>query len=454
MSDQGRSQADPRFEGYRGQALELLEKFRAQVGQRISVTTLDGFQMAGLLIPRYEHADSDHVVLKLKSGYNIGIRVQSIRSLEAMEGDSSGKSQIDRDTFVRPAMSTGKKVLLLSTGGTIASRIDYRTGAVHPVLSAEDLRVTVPELEDIAEVEPEVVFSAYSENLGPTHWQILSEKIVERLKRKAINGTVVMLGTDTLAYLSAALSFALIGLGQPVICVGSQRSSDRPSADSVLNLKAAVNVAANFGQPGVYVVMHANENDNEIAVHLGTRARKNHTSRRDAFRSIDSELVGVVRGSNISVNQGLNIEKNDQLLASVILKTRFEKDVSLVKFHPGFESGVLEFLVREKGVKGIILEGTGLGHVSSGTVSKIAELTKNGVFIGITSQCIWGHVNLNVYDTGRDLIRSNVIPLGNMLPETAFAKLSWALANFPSDSIIEVMTSNLVGELNSRLSLG
>ena len=122
-----------------------------------------------------------------------------------------------------------------------------------------------------------------------------------------------------------------------------------------------------------------------------------------------------------------------------------------MKFHPGFDPGILDYLVREKNIRGIIIEGTGLGHVSDSTVSKISELVKKGIFVGMTSQCIWGHVDLNVYRTGRDLTAAGAVPLENMFAETAFAKLSWALGNFRSPK--EIMLTNFVGEFNLRILL-
>jgi len=439
------------LEGYRGLARELLDKSKVKIGQRVIVDADDEFRVEGLLIPRYEHADEEHIVLKLKSGYNIGIDVKKIGSLSRTgKGHPVKEDNIPESPKIRVFTRSAAKVLLMSTGGTIASRIDYRTGAVHPALSAEDLRSAIPELESIASIEPEVVFSTYSENISPSHWQSLSERIVSRSKER-FSGFVIMIGTDTLAYVSAALSFSMIGLSQPVICVGSQRSSDRPSSDSALNLKAAVLVAARFARSGVYVAMHANENDDDIAIHFGTRVRKNHTSRRDAFRSIDSDYAALVRGQEIVINDQQNGDASLKPSDDFKLKTKFERSVSLIKFHPGFDSRVLDFLLREGKVKGIIIEGTGLGHVSHNIISSINGLISEGVFVGMTSQCIWGHVDLNVYDTGRDLIRAGVVPLGNLFGETAFAKLSWVLGNFQPEKWPAIMQESIIGEQTARL---
>ncbi len=432
---------------YTGNAKKILDKFGASTGSSVRVETADGLVTSGLLLPRYEHLDSEHIVIKLKSGYNIGVRADKIKTIAVLEKQISAPTSVPAATGKKSL--SAKKLLLLSTGGTIASRIDYRTGAVHPALSASDLYSAIPELDEIATILPEVVFSVYSENMGPKQWEILSQAVLQKSQEKSPDGTVVMIGTDTLAYASAALSFSLIGLKSPVVFVGAQRSTDRPSSDGALNLKGAARFAVNSEIAGVFVAMHETENDDSIAIHSGVRVRKNHTSRRDAFQSIDAPLVGRVKGKDVLLEEFAR--ERPKVKDDHKLKTKFEENVALVKFHPGFDHNILDFLWKQKMTKGIIIEGTGLGHVSSGTVERISELTKNGVFVGITSQCIRGHVDLNVYDTGRDMIAAGAVPLENMISETAFAKLSWAIANF--ENVKDVMKSNLLGESTERISL-
>lgn len=440
------------WDGYKGDARKKLELVKAHAGARVKLSSEDGLVVVGILVPRYEHAESDHIVLKLKSGYNIGIRASKINSLTVLEENVSRFGQANSASTEVEDLTAEKTILLLSTGGTIASRVDYRTGAVHPALSASDLYAAVPELGELATIIPEVVFSTYSENLTPLEWQELSEAIVFRSTNLGdkLAGIVVMLGTDTLAYVSAALSFSLQGLRHPVVCVGAQRSSDRPSSDAALNLKAATYFAAYSNAPGVYVSMHENENDDFIAIHCGTRIRKNHTSRRDAFESIDSSPVARVCGKEIflfSKDQTYSLRENLQP------KTRFDSRVALVKFHPGFDSSILDYYVETRGIRGIVIEGTGLGHVSSATVEKLSSLIKQGLLAFMTSQCIWGRVDLNVYETGRDLLEAGVIPLENMISETAFAKLSWALGNYEPNEVKEIMLNNIAGEFSERILL-
>lgn len=438
-------------EGYSGEALKLLTDAGAESGSKIRIKTNDGFEATGLLIPRYESVGSDSVVLKLKSGYNIGLDAGSISSISVLEVEEPARPPPAATNGGGPKSGKGKAVLLLSTGGTIASRVDYRTGAVKPAYTASDLYSSIPELSGIADVRCEVVFSTFSENLYQPQWKDLSERIIAESNEK-LDGIVVMLGTDTLAFVSAALSFSLLGLDHPVVCVGAQRSSDRPSADSASNLKAAVRFAGYSKSSGVFVAMHKDESDDTIAIHSGVRVRKNHTSKRDAFQSIDVPHYAEVRDSKIlfdpaSPPRGSLAGRSSEFH----LKTDFDPNVSLVKFHPGFDPSLLDYLAGR--TKGIIVEGTGLGHVSSNTVGKIREIARRGIFVGISSQCIWGHVDLNVYETGIDLLDAGAVPLGNMLSETAYVKLSWAIANFAADRVRRIMTENLVGESTARIEL-
>ncbi|MHB1908995.1 MAG: Glu-tRNA(Gln) amidotransferase subunit GatD [Nitrososphaerales archaeon] len=438
-------EANLESQGYAGEALTLLNRVQAKIGSRLKIKTSDDLETSGLLIPRYEvGGDSRYIVLKLKSGYNIGIDPKTVSELVLLAPPEMVKQVATQET---KTSESSKKVLVLSTGGTIASKVDYRTGAVTPLLSASELYGLIPELDKIASITPKVVFSLFSENLEQEHWQNLAEQI--KSDSTDFDGVVVMVGTDTMSYVSAALSFALIGLSIPVVCVGSQRSSDRPSSDSILNLRGAVYFASEARTPGVFVAMHLNESDDAIAVHSGVRVRKNHTSKRAAFQSIDVPPFAIVRGNDIIKESSAPRPTIDM---GNSLKTKFDSHVALLKFHPGIDPSIFDFL-KSKHVRGVIIEGTGLGHVSSKVVSRVKDAIKDGVFVGITSQCIWGHVDLNVYSTGVDLIEAGATSLGNMLSETALAKLSWALGNFPKEDVQSLMARNLAGEVTERIPI-
>src|SRR5688572_4773550 len=293
--------------------------------------------MTGLLMPRYESASEEYIVIKLKSGYNTGIHVGKIKAIAKLHKVTATLTAAYDITHAVTTKQNLPKVALISTGGTIASKIDYRTGGVHAALSADELYASVPELANHASIDPEVLMSEYSENLKPDHWTLIAEKVAEKIKTNKYRGIVVSHGTDTMHYTAAALSFALQKLSVPVVLVGAQRSSDRPSSDAALNLLGATIFATRSEYAGVFVAMHAGTSDDTIACHVGTRVRKNHTSRRDAFESIDMTPVAFVRNNEIEMQQ----KHRNQLVRRsnenpVEVNTKFEDRVMLLKYYPGF----------------------------------------------------------------------------------------------------------------------
>jgi len=338
------------------------------------------------------------------------------------------------------------KVTVVSTGGTIASRIDYRTGGVRPALSAEDLLSIVPALASIAELDAEILFSIFSEDMTPSIWSEIAVKVDELIK-KGVDGVVIAHGTDTMGYSSAALSFALQKPPIPIIFVGAQRSSDRPSSDAATNLIAAVKAAGHATFAEVCVAMHAWHSDEVIVIHRGTRVRKLHTSSRDAFRSVNAEPIAYVKSGEIKINRrDLNPRGGNQYE----FNPRFSDSAALIKFYPGMKPDLFETLL-EKNYRGVILEGSGLGHIARRLIPAVERLIKEGVFVGMTSQCINGRVNMRVYETGRDLLRAGVVPLDDMLPETAYVKLSWCLGQTDDlEEIKKLMLTPLAGEISDR----
>ena len=431
---------------YRETGLKLLSKHGISVGDSIKITIEDD-EITGLLMPRYESASEEYIVIKLKSGYNTGIHVGKIKSITKL----SDKHQAVAS--VRTPAVTGNqslpKVALISTGGTIASKIDYRTGGVHAALSANELYASVPELTNHALIDPEILLSEYSENLRPKHWTMIAEKVAEKIKTDRYMGIVVSHGTDTMHYTAAALSFALQKLPVPVVLVGAQRSSDRPSSDAALNLLGATIFATESKYAGVFVAMHAGTSDDTIAFHVGTRVRKNHTSRRDAFESIDITPVAFVRNNKIEMQQ----KHPNRLLQrssdnSFEVNTKFEDRVILLKYYPGFDPTLIEHAVNV-GYRAIVLEGTGLGHVGKACFLALKKAVDAGIMVCMTSQCIWGRVRMTVYDTGRDLLDIGVIPLSDMISETATVKAMWALANSEDvEAAKKIMQENLANEIS------
>jgi glutamyl-tRNA(Gln) amidotransferase subunit D len=439
--------------GYRETGPNLLSKHSISVGDSIKIATEDG-EITGLLMPRYESASEEYIVIKLKSGYNTGIHVSKIKSITKLYKVTATLTAVyDKTTPADTGKQNLPKVALISTGGTIASKIDYRTGGVHAALSAEELYASVPELANHASIDPEVLMSEYSENLRPEHWTLIAEKVAEKIKTGKYRGIVVSHGTDTMHYTAAALSFALQKLPVPVVLVGAQRSSDRPSSDAALNLLGAIIFATKSEYTGVFVAMHAGTSDDTIACHVGTRVRKNHTSKRDAFESIDMNPVAFVKNNKVEMqkHQNLLVRRFGKNLDKV--KTRFEDRVILLKYYPGFDPTLIEHAVNA-GYKAIVLEGTGLGHVGKECFRALKKAVGTDVIVCMTSQCIWGRVSMTVYDTGRDLLDIGVIPLSDMISETATVKAMWALANSGEvEATKKIMQENLANEISDMIPI-
>ena len=425
------------LKGYKGKSLEFLNKNNIEIGDLIKI--IADLSYTGILMPRYETSQDSHIVLKLKSGYNIGIELEKIEKIEKI---SSAEKSLEEES-VRKTNSDLPKILLLSTGGTIASTVDYRTGAVTPALTAADLNDTVPEISEIANVDAEVLFSEYSENLQPKHW-IETAKKINGLVDSDYKGIIIAHGTDTMHYSSTFLSFALSGLKIPVVFVGSQRSSDRPSSDAALNLIAATRLIAETDAKGVYIVMHHNESDDTISCHLGTRVRKNHTSKRSAFETVGNDPAFLILNEKIIKNSTSEFFTEQSFNPRLEIDTR----VALVKYHPGYEPKQIDTLI-DLGFKAIIFEGTGLGHVGNTMYDVVKKAYQHGLFLGMTSQCIDGRVKMTVYESGRDLLEMGIIPLENMIPEVALVKTMWALGNSEDkDELKKLLLENIASEFS------
>ncbi len=428
------------MKGYRGKALNLLESISAKVGDRVKIEK-SGRTYRGILMPRSELGDAKHVVIKLDSGYNLGVRVTKGTKI----------SKVGRGKRPRMGMPSRKfkpdpkkpNITIVGTGGTVACRIDYRTGAVHPAFSAQEIYNAVPELADIANIRTVVASNVLSENMTPKLWVKIGRTVGRELNRGA-DGVVVAHGTDTMGYTAAALSFMLKDLGKPVVLVGSQRSSDRPSSDATLNLIGAVTVARS-DIAEVCVVMHGSTEDEFCLIHRGTKVRKCHTNRRDTFQTINDIPLGKVQDGRLE--RFRNDYNRREPKSKTKVDAKFEEKVALVKTFPNIQSDILECLLGA-GYKGIVLEGTGLGHTPKKLYGGVKKAIKKGVPVVMTSQCIWGRVDMKVYSTGRDLLRLGVIPGEDMLPETAYVKLMWVLPRAKDlDEVSSLMQTNISGEI-------
>ena len=429
--------------GYKNESLKILNNAGISIGDLIKITTKTT-EYSGNLLPRYEYSEENYIVIKLSNGYNIGIDAKNITNIQKIMGGEKPK-------FIPPEKPNVKeslpKIAILGTGGTIASRIDYKTGAVNPAFSAEELYSIIPELSSYANINTELISNIASEQMNPEDWTNIAKKVIEKIN-EGNQGIIIGHGTDTMAYTSAALSFALENCPIPVIITGAQRSTDRPSSDASLNMISSVIMASKRVLNGVYLAMHSSIEDNEVSIHSGTRVRKNHTSRRDAFQSIGIDPIAIVNQDKVTVGKEY-IKNNNQFNP----KIKFEENVSLLKFHPGFNSEIIDKII-ELDTKGIILEGTGLGHVNSRCNKSIKKAIDSGMFVGMTSQCLQGRIKMTVYSAGRDLLNIGVIPLEDMLPETALVKLMWAYGNYENKEIKNIMLNNIAREYTERSILG
>ncbi|MBS3789822.1 MAG: Glu-tRNA(Gln) amidotransferase subunit GatD [Candidatus Thermoplasmatota archaeon] len=405
-------------------------------GDRIRIEKGDK-SYEGILMPHHRFSREDIITLKLDNGYNIGIEAEDdikVKLLEKKkEKPGRSKKKVGKDEE-KPDIS------ILGTGGTIASYVEYRTGAVHPAEDADDVLYSNPEIAERCNPEVDIVFSKLSEDLKPEDWVTIADRVLEKLEGGA-EGVVISHGTDTMGYTAAALSFLLEGFSSPVVLVGSQRSSDRPSSDAHLNLLGAIEVAKS-GNPGVFVVMHDSISDEICAIHRGTKVRKMHTSRRDAFESVNEDPVGEVNPKTGEVEFEKEFEPVEKDLGR---RGSIVDDVALLYSNPGIDK---EDIRRAGEKKGIVIVGTGLGHIRTDLVPEIKKLIKRGIPIIMTSQCLFGTINMNVYSAGRELLEVGVVPGKDMLPETAMVKLMWALSL--EEDTEDVMMKDIAGEITDR----
>ncbi|TET09501.1 MAG: Glu-tRNA(Gln) amidotransferase subunit GatD [Candidatus Thorarchaeota archaeon] len=430
--------------GYIGLVLEKLSRSNVKVGDTISITQ-DGEEHVGMLMPRSQvGSDTYHVIIKLDSGYNIGIRLSQETTVLRIKAGKKKPNVQPEPALEKTNLPT---VSILSTGGTIASKVDYRTGAVNPALSAQDLYDTVPELKNHANVHAKIIMSVLSENIRPSDWTKIAKSVASEIKT-GTNGVIIAHGTDTLGFTSAALAFALQNLPVPVVLVGSQRSSDRPSSDAAMNLIGATNLATKADAAEVFVLMHAETGDSYLHAHRGTRVRKFHTSRRDAFQSVNDYPVFKVVGNDVEEIRVPLLRRDTN--RKLVLKPKFEEKVALLKTSPGIEGALVEHLI-ETGYLGIVIEGTGLGHAPDRLRPSIKKAIDEGIVVAMSSQCLFGRTDLNVYRSGVELLDIGVISCEDMLPETSLVKLMWALANSKNqDATKELLLKTLAGEIDMR----
>ncbi len=351
------------------------------------------------------------------------------------------------------------KISIISVGGTITSSVDYTTGAVVSLSSPEEIIQNIPELKSMAYLSYSQPFTIMSESLRFAHYNILAKTIEKELKTN-LKGIIITHGTDTLHFTAAALSFMLENPPMPIILVGSQRSSDRPSSDSLGNLLNAVKFILESGFKGIAICMHSSSSDDSCFILPATKTRKMHTSRRDAFKPVNSLPIARV---SFQENKITYIEKPHQKEGKegrlIVKYFRENIKVGIIKSHTNLQP---ENISSFKNYKGLILEGTGLGHFPISSPDKyskinlkiksaLQKLIKSGCIMVLTSQCIFGRVNMNVYSPQKELQEIGIISGSDMLPETAFIKLAFLLSNYPQKEAKRLMQENLRGEINERI---
>lgn len=395
-----------------------------------------------------ESPDSSIILLKLKSGYNIGINKENILGAKVLR-----KFKEEKAKFELPKAKGLPSIGLVVTGGTIASKLDYKTGGAKPLTGVGEFAGAYPEMFKIANVKTiESPFMIASESMNSEHWIKIAQSVKKLLDDEDISGVIVTHGTDTLGYTAAALSFFLRNLNKPVVLTYSQRSIDRASSDADLNLQCAARMAISDSAE-VMLVGHASTNDDFCYAMPGTKTRKLHSSGRDAFKVVNAEPIARVWPDRVEFISGYrprNKEKTE-------LDLDFSDKVALIKYYPGQDSSILDFHALK--YKGIVVESLGLGHLASSEASnnwipKLKKLIKEGFVVCVASQTIYGRLDPYVYSNARELLDAGVIFLEDMLAETAFVKLGFVLGHYGwKKDVKEKMLSNMAGEMNKRLGL-
>ncbi len=414
-------------------------------GDDIEVTTTSE-NIRGRVLPSQSE---DCISIKLGSGYNLSIKKTEIKKTQLIKKHTTDRIKEEKEVKKRdlPIVS------ILHTGGTVASRVDYTTGAVSPQFSSQELIKKFPELQEKANIESRLISSILSSNIRFHNYNQIAKEIKKEIKRK-VRGIIITHGTDTLHYTAAALSFILENLSLPVILVGAQRSSDRPSTDASLNLMHAVRFITETEFIGAAICMHATSNDESSVILPACKTRKMHASRRDAFKPINASPIAIIE-KNIALHEKTK-EKPKEPLKIKLINEKIK--VGILKVHPNMYSSQVEAF---KQFDAVIIEGTGLGHApiekidaKAGENIKILNAIKKlaaKIPVIITSQCIFGRTNLDVYSYGRKLKEAGVInDHSDITTETAFIKAAWLLSNHKKE-FYKLWYENMRGELNERV---
>ncbi|MCX8158122.1 MAG: Glu-tRNA(Gln) amidotransferase subunit GatD [Candidatus Diapherotrites archaeon] len=435
---------------------KVMKKFGVNEGEFVEIHS-EGYVYEGYILPS---SKKEFFTLKLKSGYNIGIAAEKVERINKLKEEAAIEKKVFKEIEKKENLP---RITILHTGGTIASKVDYRTGAVVCSFLPEDLINMFPEISEIANLDSRLIANMWSDDLRFKHISMIAKAIKEEVE-KGVDGIIIGIGTDNLAPAAAGLAFALENLPIAVILVGAQRSSDRGSSDAAVNIISAANFIIKSDFSGVAICMHGSTSDDFCYILPSCKTKKMHSSARDAFKPINDTPIAKVEYPSGKIEfykkDYIKKDKNRKL----ILKENFEEKVGLLKITPNMFPEQFSFYRKNK-FKGLVIEGTGLGHtpahvpnqyakIHKKIYEEIKKLTKSGCIVIMTTTCLQGRVNMNVYNKGRDLQEAGIISGEDMLAEVAFMKLSWLLGNFEDrDKIKEMISKNLRGEIRERTLL-
>jgi glutamyl-tRNA(Gln) amidotransferase subunit D len=430
-------------EGYRGALRERLVKEGIRTWSKVKIAKGNA-TYEGLLLPRSQHTADAYVTLKVDTGYNLGVLMDENTKIEET-GYQKGHYQLPHiDVENKKELPN---VTLLGTGGTVASRLDYRTGSVIPAFTPEELFSAVPELVSAVNLTPKTLYQILSENFRPEYWVRTAEAIAKEIE-SGVNGVIIGHGTDTMCTTGAALSYFLRNLPVPVVLVGSQRSSDRPSSDGPRNILYAAKLAGHENFAEVVVCMHGGTSDSYNLIHRATRCRKMHSSRRDTFRTLDDIPLGKIDEKKVT---WFKDDVRPRCPAEdFILDTKMDQRVGMLYSYPGMNPDILDSMV-DRGYHGIVIIGTGLGHVGTDMFPPLERCQDEEIPVVLVVEPLFGYVHLRVYETGRDMLARGVIEGGNMLPSSAYTKLIWVLGHTRHiEEVKKLMQTNMAGEITAR----
>lgn len=430
-------------EGYRGALRERLTKEGIRTWSKVRITKGEAIY-DGLLLPRSQHTSDNYVTLKVDTGYNLGVLMDQDTKIE-MVGYQKGHYQLPHvDVKFKKELPN---VTLLGTGGTVASRLDYRTGAVLPAFTPEELFSAVPELTSTVNLTPKTLYQILSENFRPEYWVRTAEAVGKEIEG-GVDGVIIGHGTDTMCTTGAALAYFLRNLPVPVVLVGSQRSSDRPSSDGPRNILYAATLAGRENFAEVVVCMHGGTSDSYNLIHRAVRCRKMHSSRRDTFRTLDDIPLGKIEDS------GTTWFKKDvkprTSREDFHVDAKIDPRVGMLYSYPGMNPDILDSMV-DRGYHGIVIIGTGLGHVGTDMFPALERCQEEEIPVVLVVEPLFGYIHLRVYETGRDMLARGVIEGGNMLPSAAYTKLIWVLGHTQNiNEVKTLMQTDIAGEITQR----